>query len=152
MKIADDPKIVNAAHVQHLLPSSWGTVYELTKLPEAEFTQAAASGAIHAGMTRQDATRLVKVNVVTKPLRITSVGYVTGELKPLVSLLPSKEIEAVPLGLCERLGRLEALVSDLSMSAQQHGGISAGSSVERRIRAAANKLLALVGQGTTLTH
>jgi hypothetical protein len=33
MKIAADPKIANAAHAQ-LLPASWCTLYELTKLPK----------------------------------------------------------------------------------------------------------------------
>jgi hypothetical protein len=33
MKVSDSPLLANPAHVQHL-PSSWGTLYELTKLKE----------------------------------------------------------------------------------------------------------------------
>jgi hypothetical protein len=47
MKIAADPKIRKAAHGS-LLPDSWRTVYELSKLPSAEFTQAAQAGSIHS--------------------------------------------------------------------------------------------------------
>jgi|GEM_PF-6869665 len=144
MKISADLRIAaNAAHVQ-LLPSSWGTLYELTKVPDAAFAQAAESGAIHPQMTRRDATRL-KLHVEHRPLRVTSVGYV-GESKPLFSL--PEAVDVPPLGLLEKLEKLEELAMDLSLS----GGITAGGSVEKRIRAVANKLLSRFGQGTTLTH
>jgi hypothetical protein len=69
-----------------------------------------------------------------------------GESKPLFSL--PEVVDVPPLGLLEKLEKLEELATDLSLSA----GITTDGSVEKRIRAVANKLLSLVGQGTTLTH
>src|SRR5262245_17881564 len=36
MKIGADGRLANAAHVQHL-PPHWGTLYEITKLPDEQF-------------------------------------------------------------------------------------------------------------------
>jgi Protein of unknown function (DUF3102) len=152
MKIAADPKIANAAHAQ-LLPPAWGALYELTKLPAATFEQAAASGTIHPEMTRAAAVRVVKLRIEKKekPLRIASVSYSTGEPKPLFFPPPPPEvIEAVPLHLQEKLQRLEELATDLSMSVQQHGGLTAD--IAKRIRAVADRLLSLIEQeGGTAT-
>ena len=49
MKIAADKRISNTANVQHL-PAHWGTLYELTKLPDDKF----AGGEIHREMQRKD--------------------------------------------------------------------------------------------------
>jgi hypothetical protein len=43
MKIARHPVLGKAAHVQ-FLPSAWGTLYELTKLPEPTLRAALADG------------------------------------------------------------------------------------------------------------
>ena len=67
MKIATDPKLVDAARAQ-LLPPAWGTLYELTKLPKETFEQAASSGAIHPKMTRDDVRTInVKTTDITQP-------------------------------------------------------------------------------------
>ena len=58
MKIAADPKLANAARAQ-LLPPAWGTLYELSKLPSEIFAKAAATGAIHPKMTRDDVRRVL---------------------------------------------------------------------------------------------
>lgn len=54
MAIAEDPRLSNDAHVQHLLPASWGTLYELTKLDDATFTSRVADGSIHPQLERTD--------------------------------------------------------------------------------------------------
>lgn len=54
MAIARDPRISNPAHVQ-LLPASWGTLYELTKLTDEEFESAVAQHVISPDMLRADA-------------------------------------------------------------------------------------------------
>jgi hypothetical protein len=70
MKIASDKNLSNPAHVQ-LLPASWGTLYELTKLKDAEFEQALSSGAINSRMTRGNAVKMLAApapaNKVTAP-------------------------------------------------------------------------------------
>jgi hypothetical protein len=58
MKIASDERLSNPAHVQ-LLPAAWGTLYELSKLPDAAFEQALSSGAINPRMTRGNAVKLL---------------------------------------------------------------------------------------------
>lgn len=57
MKIARDPRITKAAHVQ-LLPMAWSTLYELTKVENAVFEQAVSSGGINPKMTRTEAVQL----------------------------------------------------------------------------------------------
>lgn len=63
MAIAGDVRLSNPAHVQHL-PASWGTLYELTKLPDDEFERKIADGTIRPDMMRRD---LVPAKPVTPP-------------------------------------------------------------------------------------
>jgi hypothetical protein len=83
MKIASDPTLANAAHAQ-LLPAAWGALYELTKLDDETFKQAASSGAIHPAMTRKDATRrrYLTVQVVDRTHRIAAPIIRMTESKP----------------------------------------------------------------------
>jgi N6-adenosine-specific RNA methylase IME4 len=53
MKIADDERLSNPTHVS-LLPPHWGTLYELTKLTDAQFAAKVASGQIHPELERRD--------------------------------------------------------------------------------------------------
>jgi N6-adenosine-specific RNA methylase IME4 len=53
MRIAADERLSNPAHVQHL-PPHWGTLYELTKLPDDEFAAKLKSGEIHPEMERRE--------------------------------------------------------------------------------------------------
>lgn len=56
MEIGRDERIKEAQkrHSGSLLPSSWGTLYELTKLSDASFREGLASGAINVEMRRAD--------------------------------------------------------------------------------------------------
>jgi hypothetical protein len=67
MIIASDDRITNAAHVQ-LLPAKWGTIYELTKLPDGTFEQAILSGKIHPRMERKDVFALLSPPKPTTPI------------------------------------------------------------------------------------
>jgi predicted RNA methylase len=51
--IGGDPRLSNPTHVSHL-PASWGTLYELTKLPDEEFARRIADGTIKPDMMRRD--------------------------------------------------------------------------------------------------
>jgi Protein of unknown function (DUF3102) len=73
MKIARDPRIRKTAHVQ-LLPIAWGTLYELTQLPDEEFNDAIKSGAINPKMTREQA-RTVRVKSSDNTVRIVAPYY-----------------------------------------------------------------------------
>jgi hypothetical protein len=124
---------------------------------------------IHPKMTRKD-VRFVTATVrdatqhrvvsytlgPSTPLLRTVVPYTLGPSTPLLRtaapwLVPhetsqSRETEeVVPLQLLANLDRLERLVTNISMHALQHG-IAAGSTVEGRIRAAADRLLSLIKQ------
>jgi N6-adenosine-specific RNA methylase IME4 len=57
MKIARDPRLSNPQHVE-LLPPSWGTLYELSKLDDGTFDHAITKGLIRPDMERKDAERL----------------------------------------------------------------------------------------------
>lgn len=56
MAIGGDPRLSNAAHVQHL-PPHWGTLYELTKLSDDEFQEGIRSGRIRPDMERREIER-----------------------------------------------------------------------------------------------
>ena len=53
MKIADDPRITDPNHGS-LLPASWRTLYELTKLTDEQFEARLSTGGIHPEMERRD--------------------------------------------------------------------------------------------------
>src|ERR1044072_1346920 len=53
MKISADERISNPAHVQHM-PTSWGTLYEITKLDDAQFQEKIADGTIRPDMARRE--------------------------------------------------------------------------------------------------
>jgi hypothetical protein len=59
MAIARDKRL-NTTRVSHLMPVSWGTLYELSLLRDDDFDDAIADGAITADMSRSDAVSLVE--------------------------------------------------------------------------------------------
>ena len=58
MAIANHPQLSNGAHVHHL-PPSWGTLYELTKLPEPILKSAIADGLITPELQRSEVKALL---------------------------------------------------------------------------------------------
>jgi len=58
MIVASDQRLANPAHVQ-LLPPAWGTLYELTKLPDDAFDDAIERGIIRPDMQRKDLAPLL---------------------------------------------------------------------------------------------
>lgn len=57
MIVARDGRLANPAHVQ-LLPASWGTLYELTKLDDQQFAAGIERGVIRADMERKHVKQL----------------------------------------------------------------------------------------------
>jgi hypothetical protein len=58
MAIAQHPVLSNTTHVPHL-PSSWGTLYELTKLPSVELEAKISDGSINPRLERRDVAALL---------------------------------------------------------------------------------------------
>ena len=54
MAISTDSRFLNRTHVS-VLPSHWGTLYELTRLDDETFNRAIDAGEIHPEMERKDA-------------------------------------------------------------------------------------------------
>jgi N6-adenosine-specific RNA methylase IME4 len=84
MKIASDERLANPAHVQ-LLPPSWGTLYELTKLPDEVFEAKLADGTIHPEMQRKDVAR--ENRIITRQRdeeRVAKLVPVEGRFRTLV--------------------------------------------------------------------
>jgi N6-adenosine-specific RNA methylase IME4 len=59
MKIAADPRLANPKHVS-LLPPSWGTLYELTKLDDESFDRAVEQNIIRPDMERREIAQTAK--------------------------------------------------------------------------------------------
>ena len=57
MKVADNPRLTNPNHGS-LLPPSWRTLYELTKLDDDSWGRAVERGAINPEMAREDVIKL----------------------------------------------------------------------------------------------
>ncbi len=62
MAIAKDERLSNDTHVHHL-PNHWGTLYELTKLPDDEFQARIEDGTINPEMERKDVPRARSVEL-----------------------------------------------------------------------------------------
>jgi hypothetical protein len=58
MKIANDRRLTKLSHVK-VLPSSWGTLYELTKLDDKAFKTAMDKGLINPDMERSEVEKLL---------------------------------------------------------------------------------------------
>ncbi len=159
MKISADPKLANAARAR-LLPPAWGTLCELSKLPQVSFEEALKTWTINSGMTRDDATKLVAVTVrYDKPSPPRTIdAKVTHETLRLAA--PSYTIEppiAAPDVLDENieaslaLSQIERLVRDLS-AAVQCGDVLVDVMLERRVRDLADRLLSLLTQQRHVAH
>jgi hypothetical protein len=89
--IAEHPVLSNTTHVS-LLPSSWGTLYQLTKVGDTQLIEALASGVIHPDMARKDVkalhppslktTELLEFNETTEGDKFTDYIIATYERWP----------------------------------------------------------------------
>jgi hypothetical protein len=97
MKIGADERLTDAKHVSHL-PSSWGTLYELTKQPDAQFQAGLSTGEIHPEMERHEVSRLLdraRVDDLDPPPRPVIV-QVTQEPNPPLRVMVREETVAPP--------------------------------------------------------
>lgn len=107
MKIAVHPLLSNATHAS-ILPPSWYTLYELTKLPEAQLAQAIDEGRVTPDMPRDMAKKLMLPDgleagetsfTLPRTTRRETIASLVAKLKERPQ---SAEVEAV-LSLCEAL-------------------------------------------------
>ncbi len=66
IKIARDPRLSNSAHGR-ILPPSWRTLFELTKLNDEQFDRLVAAGVIRADMQRWEIEDLASVDYTPSP-------------------------------------------------------------------------------------
>jgi N6-adenosine-specific RNA methylase IME4 len=84
MAIAADPRLSNPKHVS-LLPPSWGTLYELTKLSDEQFSVSLSAGKIRPDVERGEITAIKKEAVKTEHAKKTYVGCDLSDLNRLVA-------------------------------------------------------------------
>jgi len=84
MKIARDPRLKNEP-VGSLLPPSWRTLYELTRLEDTEFEQLIADGVMRPDMSRQEINKVRRIATVTADeARVLNLAPVVGRFRTIV--------------------------------------------------------------------
>jgi hypothetical protein len=173
MKISADLRLRKANHDSLLPPLGWQTYHELTKLSDDELENALASGAINQGMTREQA-RSIRSTVTYSNVgggRVTAYISDSAAKPPpnpvrheeptvarprvaaadtddppmhLVATSTPPEPEAPPPDVASlALAQIERAVGDLAMAIER-GDVRANAAFERRVKAVADRLLALV--------
>jgi len=88
MKIASDQRITQTnRNTNHgaLLPASWRTLYELTRLEDAEFDQLIADGVIRPDMERKEVNKVRRqAAVAADEVRVLNLVPVVGKFRTLV--------------------------------------------------------------------
>jgi len=80
--VAEDERIRNHGSV---LPPSWRTLYELTKLEDDEFAAKLADGTIHPEMQRKDVARINRILLVQADAkRIAELKPIEGKFRTLI--------------------------------------------------------------------
>jgi len=108
MKIATHPLLSQSAHAS-ILPPSWYTLYELTKLPQTELARAIDEGRVTPDMPRNVVKSLMPLSAVAVANNGASSAARPGGRETLSSLIArlkirprTAELDAV-LALCEAL-------------------------------------------------
>lgn len=81
MAIASSKLLSNPTHAS-LLPASWMTLYELTRLPEAVLVNALIDGTITPSTERKDVAKLRQANAPTSRITIATTNTVSESLDP----------------------------------------------------------------------
>lgn len=83
MAIAADPRLTNPKHVS-LLPASWGTLYEISKLSDEDFDVALAGGKIRPDVERNEVAAVKKEKIKAEHAARTYVGCDLSDLQGLI--------------------------------------------------------------------
>jgi hypothetical protein len=87
MAIAQHPILANGAHVYHL-PPSWGTLYELSRIPEQALLTWIQDGKVHSELTRSEAEALLQQEKEHAEKMETLRQIIIGNCYQALSLLP----------------------------------------------------------------
>jgi hypothetical protein len=145
MIIAADPKL-QKLHSAQLLPPSWGTLYELAKLPAETFEQSVKAGTIHPQMTRGQA-QMLRVEAVTRKAPTkpqTLVPYELSDGEPRLAPLPQTVPRVSSIVL-----EAEKIIGDL-VTAVTRGDVIFDEALARRIEVMAERLLRLIPKPTVV--
>ena len=138
---------------------AWGTLYELTKLPDAAFERALGSGAINRQTTRAEVSEIVRIQVSeSRPAfnlqtATVAVPRITADRVNDVQT-PSRIVtlarsEAARVVSAAAISEIERLVGGLAM-AMSRGDVRADDVFKGRIRVVAERLLGLVEDVQTI--
>lgn len=104
MKVAGDTRLTDPAHAQ-LLPPSWATLYELTKLDDGTLNHAFTKGLIKPDMERKDAERLR--TATRRDERLARAEMLAANNPPPVSMLGAASYDVVnPQGFEPGIGTI----------------------------------------------
>jgi hypothetical protein len=97
MAIARDPRLTNPTHAS-LLPQSWMTLFELTRLSDDQFATAIADGLIQPDMHRSDleTLRRASVTIVDKAATAPTSYYGSASRDNVIPYVGPKQNEIIP--------------------------------------------------------
>ena len=134
MAIAEHSILSNVTHVQHL-PSSWGTVYELTKIPDEPLQQMLGDGTIHPDIRRSE---VVKLRRLLLRAETGDPGPIEGKFRVFYADPPWRYSDSGPIGSSDNYGRAERHYPTLSLEALcGEENLPNGSNLAADVRAAA---------------
>ena len=111
MAIANHSILSKAAHVQ-LLPPSWGTVYELTKIPDEPLQLMLCDGTIHPDIQRSE---VVKLRRLLLRAENDDPGPIEGKYRVFYADPPWRYSDSGPIGSSDNYGRAERHYLTLSL-------------------------------------
>lgn len=115
MSIARNEILANASPETHL-PTSWTTLYELSRMPDEELERALASGAVTADMSRKDALQLAaKIRTSPPLIQPEQVEQMTEDEAAALSIQIREmqyEVGALAIG-CIRAGMDASTIAEL---------------------------------------
>ena len=111
MAIANHSILSKAAHVQ-LLPPSWGTVYELTKIPDEPLQLMLCDGTIHPDIQRSE---VVKLRRLLLRAENGDPGPIEGKYRVFYADPPWRYSDSGPIGSSDNYGRAERHYPTLSL-------------------------------------
>ena len=113
MKIAEHEVVSNVAHVPHL-PPSWGTLYELTKLPDRVLIRGLENGTINPQIERSEVRAMLPISLTVRtPPPIDEFMI---KVKRRLEKVPSEKL----LQEIEQLIEFQADMNELSRSDLKH--------------------------------
>lgn len=116
MAVSQHPVLSNTAHGQHL-PSSWRTLYELTKVEPQTLTNALKDGVIAPDMERRAVRALMPAALPSEPHAfhwLTAIGDLRARVERVINAWPDDARRLAPKALRDLAEILERECADAS--------------------------------------